>query len=807
MSFRSNTIFWASGGAFLTCVATTALLPAAQAGPGRAKPATKKAAPATADGAKVFAAQCAPCHGAKGEGGPGYPRPLAGERSAGQLAAYIASAMPPGPKHASPAEAKKVAAFLYDSFYSPLAQERNRPARVALSRLTVRQYRLAVADLVGTFRPAPQRPAAGEAPQQGLKAAYYKKRNFGKEDLALERTDPQVRFNFDTQGPAGGDFDPHQFSIRWQGTVTAPDTGVYEFVVRTDHAARLWVNDDDKPLIDAWVKSGKDDEFRGSLFLVGGRSYPIRLEFSKSTQGVDDSKQKEGKPAPPARVALAWVRPKQAEEVIPARCLSPLWAPESFVCDTPFPPDDRSRGYERGDSVSPEWDEATTSAALEASDYVVAHRKELAGGKDDPEALKAFCRRFVERALRRPLDPDTERRYVARQFETAPDTETAVKRVVLLTLKSPRFLYRDLGGPGAADPYDVASRLSFTLWDSLPDDALLRAAAAGELKTAAQVQAQAERMAADPRAWYKQRDFFLQWLKVDQYPDLAKDKKRFPNFTPAVATDLRTSLDLTLEGVVRSEKSDFRELVLTDRVYLNGTLAKLYGAQMPDGAPFQPVALDPKERAGVLTHPYVLSSFAYTTTSSPIHRGVLLARNILGRTLNPPPAAFAPLDAKLHPSLTTRERVSLQTKPAGCMSCHGMINPLGFTLERFDAVGRLRAAENGKPVDARGSYEPRTGGKPLQFNGARDLARFVASSDEAHAAFVEKLFQYHVKQPVRAYGARTLPELERGFEADGCNIRNLAARIAVTAALGPAAVNTADAGRPSPPRPLKANKS
>ncbi|MBC8136746.1 MAG: DUF1592 domain-containing protein, partial [Fibrella sp.] len=453
----------------------------------------------------------------------------------------------------------------------------------------------------------------------------------------------------------------------------------------------------------------------------------------------------------------------------------------TFVLTAPFPPDDRSMGYERGNSVSKEWDDATTSAALETADYVVEHLKELAGTDSDPVKLRAFCKKFVERAMRRPLDAESEQRYVEKQFAAVPDTNTAIKRVVLLTLKSPRFLYRELGA-ATNDPFDTASRLSFALWDSIPDDALLDAAANGKLATREQVEAQAERMVADPRAWYKQREFFHQWLKIDHYPDLAKDNKRFPKFTPAAAADLRTSLDLTLENIVRSENSDFRELLLSDKYYLNGRLAPLYGVSLPADAPFKPVSLDPKERAGVLTHPYLLASFAYRATSSPIHRGVLLTRSVMGRTLSAPPAAFTPLPADLHPKLTTRQRVVMQTKPDNCQSCHSIINPLGFTLERFDAIGRLRTAENGSPINAAGSYESKAG-KTVTFAGARDLARYVAGSDEAQAAFVEKFFQFQVKQPIRAYGPKALPDLQRTFEKNQFSIRRLAVEIATESAL------------------------
>ena len=194
--------------------------------------------------------------------------------------------------------------------------------------------------------------------------------------------------------------------------------------------------------------------------------------------------------------------------------------------------------------------------------------------------------------------------------------------------------------------------------------------------------------------------FLLRWLKVDHVPDVTKDTERFPEFNAVLANDLRTSLELFLDEVLSSESADFRQLLLADSLSLNGRLAKFYGVDLPEDAPFQLVPLDSNERAGVLSHPYLMAGFAYTATSSPIHRGVFIARSMLGRTLRPPPEAVTPLAAELRPDLTTRDRVALQTKPESCQSCHAMINPLGFTLEHFDAVGRFRKEELGKPIVA-----------------------------------------------------------------------------------------------------------
>jgi cytochrome c5 len=732
-------------------------------------------------GEQLYRKQCASCHGANGEGTKDdYPHPLTGGRSVAQLAHLIGRTMPKDdPGTCTGENADKVAAYVYDAFYSKEARERDKPPRIELSHLTVRQYRNAVADLIGSFRG----PATVDD-KRGLHGEYFNDRNFRGNKRVIDRTDPQVRFDFGTDGPEKDKFDAGQFAIRWEGSVLPPETGTYEFVIRTEHATRLWVNDTKNALIDAWVKSGNDVEHRASLFLIGGRAYPLRLEFSKAKQGVDDKKKLT---SVKASIALEWKTPNGAAEPIPSRNLLPGRSPETLVVETAFPPDDRSRGWERGTAVSQAWDQATTDAALETAGYVATHLAELSGVSDNASnratKLRDFGKRFAERAFRRPLTDEQKKFFIDRQFDAAPDPEIAIKRVVVLTLKSPRFLYRDLAG---TDAYEVASRLSFALWDAPPDKELLDAAAAGKLAKRDEVQRQAERMLSDPRARAKVREFFLQWLKVDQVPDLGKDPKRFPGFDATIAADLRTALELFVDDVVWDDDSDFHRLLLADDLYLNGRLAKFYGVPLPADAPFQKVKLDPGQRAGVLTHPYLLAAFAYTATSSPIHRGVFLTRNVLGVTLRPPPEAFTPLAESLHPDLTTRERVSLQTKPAGCQVCHGIVNSLGFTLEHFDAVGRFRDKDNGKPVDATGMYQTRTG-ETVKFDGARELAKFLAGSEEVQTAFAERLFQHLVKQPVRAYGMKESAELRAFFAEHGYNIRKLMVECATVAALAPQA--------------------
>jgi hypothetical protein len=743
------------------------------------------AAAAEPTGEAIFKTKCAVCHGAQGEGTKKHREQLAGDKSLAQLVDLIGETMPDDDPGSLPKkEAEEVAGFVYNAMYSPAARDRNRPARIDLARLTVRQYRQAVADLVGSFRWMPN-----WGNERGLKAEYFQGRHINDKSRVLERIDPQVNFDFGADSPVAEKVDAHEFSIRWNGSLLAEETGEYDFVVHTDHAAKLWVNDDRHPLIDAWVKSGNDTEYKGSLFLVGGRAYPVRLEFSKSKQGVDDSKKHKDKPAAPpapASIALKWKRPLGAEEPIPSRQLSTASAPELFVCATRFPPDDRSYGWERGTTVSKEWDEATTEAAIETTDYVAAHANELAGTSDDAkdraDKLRAFCRALAERAFRRPLAEDELKAVVDKQFDAAKDADLAVKRVVLRSLKSPRFLYREI--EGRADGYDAAARLSFGLWDSIPDQELLNEAKAGRLSKKEEVARQAERMLGDLRAKSKLHDFLLTWVKADQARDVAKDSKKFPGFDAAMIADLRTSLELFLDDVVWSEKSDFRELLSADYLFLNGRLAKFYGADLPAEAGFTKVKLDADQRAGVLTHPFLMTSFAHNSETSPILRGVFLARGVLALSLRPPPEAFAPLSPELQPTLTTRERVSLQTQASTCMACHGIINPLGFTLEHFDAVGRYREQDNGKPVDSTGVYHSRSG-KAVTVNNARELGAFLVDSDEAQSAFVEQMFHNLVQQPIRAYGPTALDDLRRSFAKNDYNIRKLAVATMAASAITP----------------------
>jgi len=355
-----------------------------------------------------------------------------------------------------------------------------------------------------------------------------------------------------------------------------------------------------------------------------------------------------------------------------------------------------------------------------------------------------------------------------------------VKRIVLLTLKSPRFLYLGLDDQ-KPDAFDVASRLSFGLWDSLPDRQLTTLAAQGSLHTAEQVSQQARRMLADPRAHAKMQYFLHHWLQMGHVEFLSKDDKLFPGFTPEIISDLRTSLNLFLDDVVWSPSSDYRRLLLEDDLFVNNRLAKFYGVGTNTTDDFVKVSLDPKQRSGVVTHPYLLAAFSYQKSTSPIHRGVFLTRNIVGRALKSPPVAVAFKEEDFSPNLTMREKIAELTRPQACQGCHSVINPLGFSLEHYDAVGRFRTRDGDKPIDASADYIT-DDGKIVKLNGARDIAEFAVTSEHAQNAFVEQLFHQVVKQPLLAYGPGVQAQLRRSFIASGYNIQQLLTDISTIAA-------------------------
>ena len=409
-------------------------------------------------GEVVYREDCMRCHGPVGQGVAGKAdEPLVGEKSILSLAKYIVREMPENdPGSLSLADATASAEYIHKAFYSAEARARNHPPRIELAHLTVRQYRESIADLLGALRGMTSTTVSGglaghyrERPERDPKKPDQNRPEVGFKD----QVDPVIDFDFKDKPPEKGTY-AVQFSINWSGSILVPDTGEYEFRVTSLNGVRLYVNapengSEKNALIDLWVSSGMSRSAQAPLFLLGGRSYPLKLEFFKYKEKT-------------AGLKLEWRPPGGAWAVIPHTHLSPKSSSRVHVIDVPLPPDDGSIGYERGASVSREWTEAVAKGALQVSSLIGPSLPGLAGTKADApdraDKLKAFALRFAQMAYRRPLT-DEQKADLTKIFEgVAP--EVAAKRAFIFTLSNPAFLYP---GIGPQDDYAVASRLALTL--------------------------------------------------------------------------------------------------------------------------------------------------------------------------------------------------------------------------------------------------------------------------------------------------------------------------------------------------------
>ncbi len=713
----------------------------------------------------IWEKHCVECHGQNGEGVKGeYEDPLHGDRSLASLSKRIDKTMPEDEEELLNAEeSAQVADYIYNAFYSPEARAKSAPpVHPNFSRLTVSQFRNSVADLFADFQPV-------WSAERGLSARYTSKgvtalQGMGGGNNNFQRKDNQIAFNWGEKSPEPEVLPVEEFSIKWEGSVIAEETGVYEFVIRTQNGVRLFVNDWREPIVDGWVSSGPDvREEKGSIFLLGGRPYPIRLEHFKF-------KEKN------SSVELQWKAPNGVLETIPQRNLFPYGVRETLIVSTPFPADDSSDGYPRGTSISKAWFEAVTNASMSAAETVGERMDSfLWTKKDDPERpakLKAYLRKIASIAFRRNITDEENNSLIESRFAASPDNpDLAVKRVVLAILTSPRFLYPTLSENEKPDQLAMASRLALALWDSVPDRELLKQANEGKLKTEDQLRAQAKRLLADPRAKEKLHGFFAQWLQLKDTHAIAKDPKAYPDLNEAVIADLRRSLGFFIDDIVWSGTSDYRQLLSADYMVLNDRLAAFYKKD-PVGPDFKKVYMEGSQRAGVLTHPYLLTSFSYFKDTSPIHRGVFLTRSIVGRALKPPPEAVEFKDAHFDPTWTMREKVTDATRSAACMGCHSEINPLGFALEQYDAVGRWREKDNNKPINTVSDFPDDTGGT-VRIATPKDIANFAIGSETSKKTFIKHLFHHTNKQPLAAFGNDTEDKLAKKFASSQFNIQQL----------------------------------
>ena len=362
-----------------------------------------------------------------------------------------------------------------------------------------------------------------------------------------------------------------------------------------------------------------------------------------------------------------------------------------------FPPEDFVNGFlnqSRGQSLSPLLEEAYSNAAekLARSAFRGGDTHGLVSCKPSPECGKRFVREFGRKAFRRPLETEEQQRYES-LLEKEPDFLKGAQLVVEAMLQSPNFLFwiNTTASESKWKAWATASRLSYSLWDTMPDAELFAAAERGELATRAGVEKQVRRMLADPRAHESLDEFVSQWLRFDRLTTASKDRRKFPYFTRETANAMITEARTFVSDLVWND-GNFMDLFTAKYGYVSPELARIYGVPAP-ARDFERVAFPANsERAGILGQGLFLALTAKPEDSSPTARGLFVREQFLCQHVpDPPPGVNTNLPpvTEAKPQ-TNRDRMSEHTTNASCATCHKLMDAVGFGLEKFDAVGARR---------------------------------------------------------------------------------------------------------------------
>lgn len=399
---------------------------------------------------------------------------------------------------------------------------------------------------------------------------------------------------------------------------------------------------------------------------------------------------------------------------------------------------------------------AETLAASVVSDPSALSRLLPASLPSDPVArARAVIAHFGRRAYRRTLTPEQLDAHHALFDEGAshfPDMDAfdaGMRMLIEAMVQSPHFVYRVETGIGRSqgavqlDDFEVASRLSYMIWNTMPDDALLDEAERGALNSPDQIASQAARLLDDPRGESMIERFHAQLLNWNLYRGMSKDASEFPLSYVGVGDDMYEEARRFVEHVILREDGNLAELLTAPYTFANDGLAAIYGFEDGAASAFELFRFDAyaqPERGGLLTQLGFLASHGGLTGA--VHRGVFINHRVLCTELPPPPDALPPIPADDGMTLTSRERIEMHTGPGTCgATCHGSyINPIGFAFESFDGLGQYRTEENGLPIDVAAEFE--FAESIVEFEGAAELTEAIASSIEAHDCYAKHWVEY-----------------------------------------------------------------
>ncbi len=394
---------------------------------------------------------------------------------------------------------------------------------------------------------------------------------------------------------------------------------------------------------------------------------------------------------------------------------------------------------------------------------------------------KRILSAVARRAWRGPVK-DSELQVPLRFYREAREQagfEDGIEKALRAVLMSPRFLFRieqDPAGIAPRTPYalsdlDLASRLSFFLWSSIPDDELLETAIHGSLKQPAVLEKEVRRMLADSRSEALVNNFAEQWLYLRNLASASPDARLFPDFDDNLRQAFRRETEMFFESIMREDRNVL-DLLRANYTFVNERLAKHYGIPNVYGSRFRRVTFDEGSvRGGLLGQGSVLTVSSYATRTSPVIRGKWVLTNILGSPPPPPPPNVPPLKeaADTGKVLTMRERMAEHRANAPCAGCHKLMDPIGFSLENYDAVGRWRTTEGGVPVDAAGGLPDGS-----TFTGAAGLRLALLRNPELFVTTTtEKLLTYAIGRGVEEYDAPAVRGIVRAARGNDYRFSSL----------------------------------
>lgn len=383
---------------------------------------------------------------------------------------------------------------------------------------------------------------------------------------------------------------------------------------------------------------------------------------------------------------------------------------------------------------------------------------------EDRACASLFVRTFGSRAFRRPIDAVEEKEFTTlliSEARRARSFQAGAQMVVRAMLQSPHFLFRiETGGSPARAPYGIASLLSYSLWDTMPDDELMQAAASGLLGTKDGVSSQIRRLLRSPRASDSLNEFIEQWMRFDRLLSSVKDRRLYPEFVPSLASAMTEETRRFMHHVIRNNRN-FMEIFSADYTFVNEELATLYGLPAPP-EPFLLVQYPAgSERSGVLGHGLYLAQTGKPEETSPTERGLFVREHFLCQGVPPPPPGVNTtpppflIGAK---AMTNRERLEkLHLSDASCAGCHNLMDPIGFGLERFDTIGRWQEKQKltiFPTKDQRSNVKPQKFELPIDtkatllgipnsnFASARELGRILANDPTCQKCIVRQWFRY-----------------------------------------------------------------